>query len=74
MDKNFDRFYSMFNATWDRRGIKYIPNAICCDEHFQWHRMNCSNTSSEMNGYLLSKEKLQKCYDKNQNVFNEILF
>eukprot|EP00002_Diphylleia_rotans_P019481 TRINITY_DN3768_c0_g1_i2.p1 TRINITY_DN3768_c0_g1~~TRINITY_DN3768_c0_g1_i2.p1 ORF type:complete len:436 (+),score=70.42 TRINITY_DN3768_c0_g1_i2:52-1359(+) len=41
----FDRRYSMTTATWSRAGLKAISNSIACDDHFEWHRLNCPNAT-----------------------------
>lgn len=47
LDKFFSRHYNMINALWSRTGLRNIPNAVCCDDHFQWHRMNCGTVGEE---------------------------
>ncbi|CAK9863057.1 unnamed protein product [Sphagnum jensenii] len=56
MTKAFDKYYSMYNATWEGGGLKMIINAVCCDDHFDWHRMNCPHADVEESGFLLSKD------------------
>lgn len=58
LEKCFDRHYSMMNAAWSGKGIKYIPNAICCDDHFEWHRINCMNSRSGYSGMVVDNAML----------------
>lgn len=58
LEKCFDRHYSMMNAAWSGKGIKYIPNAICCDDHFEWHRINCSNSRPGFSSMVVEKPML----------------
>jgi len=69
MDKCFERHYSMMNATWSGAGLKFIPNAICCDEHFEWHRINCANSRTGYSAHVVEKSQLN---DSAQ--LSEILF
>ncbi|KAJ7519663.1 hypothetical protein O6H91_20G049400 [Diphasiastrum complanatum] len=57
LSKAFDRFYSMYNATWKGAGLKFVCNAICCDDHFDWHRMNCPNSDVGDSGNLVSTDR-----------------
>jgi len=36
LDRAFTSHYSMINATWSRTGLKAIPNALACEQHFHW--------------------------------------
>lgn len=65
LSKVFSQHYSMITATWSRSGLRAIPNAMCCEDHFQWHRMNCSNPAEEC---LVSSKKLK------QNCLSEFFF
>eukprot|EP01018_Ginkgo_biloba_P037345 Gb_21531 [translate_table: standard] len=56
LSKAFDKFYDMYTATWKGTGLKLICNAVCCDEHFMWHRMNCPSAEIGDNAYLISKD------------------
>lgn len=58
LEKCFDRHYSMMNAAWSGKGIKYIPNAICCDDHFEWHRINCVNARPGYSGTVVDSSML----------------
>jgi hypothetical protein len=40
------------------QGIQKIPNALCCEDHFEWHRMNCPTANPSGSSYLLDKEKI----------------
>jgi len=55
----FNRYYSMINASWSRKGLQCIPNALACEEHFQWHLLNCENASSASLDTLVDKKKLE---------------
>ncbi|EDV22489.1 uncharacterized protein TRIADDRAFT_59127 [Trichoplax adhaerens] len=59
LDKFSSRHYSMINALWSQTGIRNMPNAVCCEDHFEWHRMNCGTISEEMfaDQKLLEKKK-----------------
>jgi hypothetical protein len=46
LEKAFTTGYNMINATWSGNALKKVPNAICCDDHFQWHLHNCLNAAS----------------------------
>ncbi|KAH6555242.1 hypothetical protein KP509_1Z271000 [Ceratopteris richardii] len=68
--KAFDKYYSMFTATWKGTGLKYIINSVCCDEHFSWHRTNCPYSDAEGVAYLIQKDKSNlRC-----RQFSEFLF
>lgn len=54
-DKAFDKFYDMYTATWKGAGLSIIWGSICCEDHFAWHRMNCSSTNEEDNAYIISR-------------------
>eukprot|EP00252_Welwitschia_mirabilis_P026382 TRINITY_DN8663_c0_g1_i1.p1 TRINITY_DN8663_c0_g1~~TRINITY_DN8663_c0_g1_i1.p1 ORF type:complete len:484 (+),score=87.24 TRINITY_DN8663_c0_g1_i1:122-1573(+) len=56
LNKAFDKFYNMYKATWSGAGLKLVINAVCCDEHFMWHRMNCPNADVEDSAYVISKD------------------
>jgi len=55
IDRCFDRHYSMVTATWSNQGLKYLPNTICCEEHLQWHTVNCLNSNP---GHFIEQNKL----------------
>ncbi|KAL3645333.1 hypothetical protein CASFOL_010513 [Castilleja foliolosa] len=55
-DKAFDKFYDMYTATWKTSGLSIIRNSICCEDHFEWHRMNCLSADVEDNAYILKKK------------------
>ncbi|GBG75657.1 hypothetical protein CBR_g20284 [Chara braunii] len=55
LDQVFDRYYNMFNASWNHVGLKYVPNAFACEDHFDWHRVNCTNTASDEHCHLVTK-------------------
>ncbi|KAG5531029.1 hypothetical protein RHGRI_025848 [Rhododendron griersonianum] len=54
-DKAFEKFYNMYTATWKGAGLSIIWGSICCEDHFEWHRMNCLNAGVEDNAYVVSK-------------------
>ncbi|KAG0566712.1 hypothetical protein M758_7G078100 [Ceratodon purpureus] len=70
LSKAFDKYYSMYNATWKGAGLKLIVNAVCCDAHFNWHRMNCECADVEDSASLLRKDGS----DLQGSQFNEFLF
>lgn len=54
-DKAFSKFYDMYTATWKGGGLTMIWGSICCEDHFEWHRMNCLNADVEDSAYLIQK-------------------
>ncbi|XAR54959.1 RNA helicase [Bertholletia excelsa] len=54
-DKAFEKFYDMYTATWKGAGLSIIWNSICCEDHFEWHRMNCLNADVEDAAYIVKK-------------------
>ncbi|XVE65067.1 hypothetical protein DITRI_Ditri07aG0152700 [Diplodiscus trichospermus] len=54
-NKAFDKFYDMYTATWKGAGLSIIWGSICCDDHFDWHRMNCLNADVEDRAYIISR-------------------
>ncbi|XP_044486435.1 uncharacterized protein LOC123211677 isoform X2 [Mangifera indica] len=65
--KAFDKCKDMYSATWKGAGLQIIWNSICCDDHFEWHRMNCLNADVEDGAYIISsttkKQKLVQLSD-----------
>jgi hypothetical protein len=57
LSKAFSQYYSMITATWSDKGLRVIANALCCEEHFQWHVINCTNTAEE---HLVSPSRLNQ--------------
>ncbi|RXH97268.1 hypothetical protein DVH24_035936 [Malus domestica] len=49
-DKAFDKFYDMKGT-----GLSIISGSICCEDHFDWHSMNCMNANVEESGYIISR-------------------
>ncbi|KAI9175135.1 hypothetical protein LWI28_027880 [Acer negundo] len=58
--KAYDKFYDMHTATWKEAGLSIIWNSICCEDHFEWHRMNCSNADVEETAYIISRNTTKK--------------
>ncbi|PON40637.1 zinc finger protein [Parasponia andersonii] len=56
-DKAFEKFYDMYSATWKGSGLSMIWGSICCEDHFEWHRMNCLNAGVEDNAYIISRNR-----------------
>ncbi|XP_047341275.1 uncharacterized protein LOC124944968 [Impatiens glandulifera] len=54
-DKAFEKFYDMYTATWNGAALSIIWGSICCEGHFEWHRMNCLNAGIEDNSYIINK-------------------
>lgn len=54
-DKAFEKFYDMYTATWKGAGLSIIQGSICCEDHFTWHRMNCSSAGVEDSAYIISR-------------------
>uniref|UniRef100_A0A803PPC5 CCHC-type domain-containing protein n=1 Tax=Cannabis sativa TaxID=3483 RepID=A0A803PPC5_CANSA len=59
-DKAFDKFYDMYTATWKGSGLSMIWGSICCEDHFEWHRMNCLNAGIEDNAYIVNRNTQRK--------------
>ncbi|XP_020550789.1 uncharacterized protein LOC105164316 isoform X2 [Sesamum indicum] len=57
--KAFDKFYDMYTATWKPSGLSIIWNSICCEDHFEWHRMNCLSADVEDNAYIFKHKQAQ---------------
>ncbi|XP_074264932.1 uncharacterized protein LOC141587362 isoform X2 [Silene latifolia] len=55
-DKAFDKFYDMYTATWKGSGLAIIWGSICCEDHFEWHRMNCLNVDVEDSAYIVPRD------------------
>ncbi|KDP39858.1 hypothetical protein JCGZ_03389 [Jatropha curcas] len=55
LDKAFDKFYDMHTATWKGAGLSIISGSICCEDHFEWHRMNCLNVDVEDTSHIINK-------------------
>ncbi|KAK9276244.1 hypothetical protein L1049_005775 [Liquidambar formosana] len=53
--KAFDKFYDMYTATWKATGLSIIWGSICCEDHFEWHRMNCLNADVEDSAYIIRR-------------------
>lgn len=58
-NKAFDKFYDMYTATWKGNGFSIIWGSICCEDHFDWHMMNCLNANVEDSGYIISRNSQQ---------------
>ncbi|KMS97861.1 hypothetical protein BVRB_5g122920 [Beta vulgaris subsp. vulgaris] len=54
-DKAFNKFYDMYTATWKGAGLAIIWGSICCEDHFEWHRMNCLNADVEDGAYICQR-------------------
>ncbi|KAF2313075.1 hypothetical protein GH714_009100 [Hevea brasiliensis] len=54
-DKAFDKLYDMHTATWKGAGLSMIWGSVCCEDHFEWHRMNCLNADIEDGAYIVNK-------------------
>ncbi|KAJ0106556.1 hypothetical protein Patl1_18501 [Pistacia atlantica] len=65
--KAFDKYKDMYSATWKGAGLQIIWNSICCEDHFEWHRVNCLNADVEDRAYITGssakKEKLVQLSD-----------
>ncbi|GAA0168248.1 hypothetical protein LIER_23006 [Lithospermum erythrorhizon] len=55
-NKAFDKFYDMYSATWKAAGFSIIWNSICCEDHFEWHRINCPSAGVEDSAYIVRKD------------------
>ncbi|CAN0842199.1 DEAD-box ATP-dependent RNA helicase 41 [Linum grandiflorum] len=54
-DKAFDKYYDMYTASWKAAGLSVVSGSVCCEDHFEWHRMNCTNADVEDKAYILSR-------------------
>ncbi|CAK9173209.1 unnamed protein product [Ilex paraguariensis] len=61
-DKAFDKFYDMYSATWKAAGLSIIWGSICCEDHFEWHRINCLNAGVENSAYIVNKNAQNENY------------
>ncbi|XP_059657529.1 uncharacterized protein LOC132304044 isoform X2 [Cornus florida] len=69
-DKAFDKFYDMNTATWKGAALPIIWGSICCEDHFAWHRMNCSNAGVEDSAYIVKKHtQNNKCVEISDFIF-----
>lgn len=66
----FDKHYNMYNASWSSAGLKRIINSICCDDHFQWHRVNCPNSDIGESASIVTRRGVQLKND----TFSEFIF
>jgi len=58
LDSMFRRHYNMLTATWAKKGLQYIPNAVSCENHFQWHYTNCTHANGA--DFVVDKKKITK--------------
>ncbi|KAM3396898.1 putative protein isoform X1 [Capsicum galapagoense] len=68
-DKAFDKFYDMYTATWKASGLSIICNSICCEDHFEWHRINCLSAGVEDSSYIVKKHSASK-----NNALSDFIF
>ncbi|KAM7250935.1 hypothetical protein ACFE04_022818 [Oxalis oulophora] len=54
-DKAFEKFYDMYTTTWKIAGLSMIWGSICCEDHFDWHRMNCLCADTEGSAYIIPR-------------------
>lgn len=69
VDRCFERHYNMMNATWSGVGLKYIANAICCDDHFEWHRINCANSRTGFSSKVVERDQLGTASQLSEHFF-----
>ncbi|KAF7810087.1 putative RNA helicase transcription factor interactor and regulator CCHC(Zn) family [Senna tora] len=69
-DKAFEKFYDMYTATWKGAGLSIIWGSICCEDHFNWHRMNCLNANVEESAYIIRKNG----HKGKRNQLNDFIF
>ncbi|KAL5551126.1 hypothetical protein UlMin_001302 [Ulmus minor] len=51
-------------------GMSIIWGSICCEDHFDWHRMNCSNAGVEDTAYITSRNtEKSKCVQLSDFIF-----
>eukprot|EP00850_Spirogloea_muscicola_P005259 SM000023S07715 [mRNA] locus=s23:1059306:1062448:- [translate_table: standard] len=49
--------YTLTNlAARNALGLKQLTNAIACDDHFEWHRMNCMHADVDDSGLLATAD------------------
>ena len=51
------------------KGLQYLPNAVCCEEHFQWHYMNCEHANDS--DHVVDRQKME---NRQYTTVNENLF
>ncbi|XP_021738151.1 uncharacterized protein LOC110704641 isoform X2 [Chenopodium quinoa] len=68
-DKAFNKFYDMYTATWKGGGLAMVWGSICCEDHFEWHRMNCLNADAEDGAYIFRRSAGR---GKNEQISNFI--
>uniref|UniRef100_A0A2P2L4B4 Uncharacterized protein LOC103337177 n=2 Tax=Rhizophora mucronata TaxID=61149 RepID=A0A2P2L4B4_RHIMU len=68
-NKAFDKFYDMYTATWQGSGLSIIWGSICCEDHFEWHRMNCLNADMEGRAYIIQKNVQDKRVQLSDFIF-----
>ncbi|XP_004245760.1 uncharacterized protein [Solanum lycopersicum] len=68
-DKAFDKFYDMYSATWKAAGLSIICNSICCEDHFEWHRINCLSAGVEDSSYIVKKHSACENYALSDFIF-----
>ncbi len=68
------KFIFIFILIFDRsrKGLQAVPNALACEEHFQWHRTNCQNSHMGFSSYLAEKDKMHN--DRYSGQLNEHFF
>uniref|UniRef100_A0A3Q7HUW4 Uncharacterized protein n=1 Tax=Solanum lycopersicum TaxID=4081 RepID=A0A3Q7HUW4_SOLLC len=52
----------MYSATWKAAGLSIICNSICCEDHFEWHRINCLSAGVEDSSYIVKKHSACENY------------
>ncbi|KAK9760562.1 hypothetical protein K7432_015290 [Basidiobolus ranarum] len=70
VEKFFNRHYDIINATWSRQGLKNIPGSVACDDHFDWHRLNCDKPQNVFSKRIVDLDDL--C--ESTEYVNEYLF
>eukprot|EP00300_Choanocystis_sp_HF-7_P035076 c4833_g1_i1.p1 GENE.c4833_g1_i1~~c4833_g1_i1.p1 ORF type:complete len:274 (-),score=30.98 c4833_g1_i1:25-846(-) len=62
-----NRYCSNVTDVWDPRGLKNLHNCLGCDEHFEWHRMNCGVAAEPLIGECSTD-------DGTRNIISEQFF
>ncbi|KAL3499563.1 hypothetical protein ACH5RR_038656 [Cinchona calisaya] len=71
-NKAFDKFYDMYTATWKAAGLSIIWGSICCEDHFEWHRINCLSANVEDSAYIVknrSQDRIRKPIQLSNFIF-----
>ncbi|VFQ74933.1 unnamed protein product [Cuscuta campestris] len=69
LNKAFNKYYDVYTATWKVAGLSIIWGSICCEDHFEWHRINCFNAGVEDSAYIVAKRSTDDSYALSDFIF-----